>query len=369
MQSLAIKYRPQVFADVVEQGSIRQILEHQVKTKTHKHSYLFTGGAGTGKTTCARIFAHELNGRTGNPIEIDAASNNGVDNVRDIIDGAKFKSLDSPYKVYIVDECHMLSAGAWNAMLKLLEEPPAQTIFIFCTTDPQKVPLTILSRTQRYDFKRISHDGIIARLQTIMEAERASYYANLYEQDSTGYLAECADSSGAYSWSDESLAYIAQIADGGMRDAITLMDKCLSYHYELSIDSVIAALGTADYSWFLKLTEAVLRYNIVEALTLIDTAYQNGAELKQLMKQYVKVLVDLYKYYLSQKQPEFKKHIRTPLDIQFIDAWTKDDFLYVPEILRIIIRLNADIKWDGAPKGMIEATFVMLCEEETNATI
>ena len=137
MQSLASNYRPHDWDSVVEQKSIKLILREQINSNSTKNCYLFTGGAGTGKTTCARIFANEINGGKGTPIEVDAASNNGVENVRDIIENAKFKALDAPYKVYIIDECHMLSTGAWNAMLKLLEEPPAQTILIRCTTDPQ----------------------------------------------------------------------------------------------------------------------------------------------------------------------------------------------------------------------------------------
>jgi DNA polymerase-3 subunit gamma/tau len=177
METLAVKYRPSVFAEVIGQESIKQILQDQISTKTHKNCYLFTGGAGTGKTTCARIFANEINNGKGSFIEIDAASNNGVDNVREIIDNAKYKSLDSEYKIYIIDECHMLSTGAWNAMLKILEEPPAKTVFILCTTDPQKIPNTILSRVQRYDFQRISLDGIISRLEYIIncENEQARY--------------------------------------------------------------------------------------------------------------------------------------------------------------------------------------------------
>ena len=169
--TLAVKYRPKTFDDVVEQSTIREILQEQLRTKTHKNCYLFTGGAGTGKTTCARIFADCINEHKGNPIEVDAASNNGVENVRDIIENARYKSIDSEYKCYIIDECHMLSTGAWNAMLKLIEEPPALTIFIFCTTDPQKIPATILSRVQRYDFKRITMSSVVRRLMYIIESE------------------------------------------------------------------------------------------------------------------------------------------------------------------------------------------------------
>lgn len=175
MQSLAVKYRPKTFDDVVEQSSIKVILEQQLSTGTFKHAYLFCGGAGTGKTTCARIFANEINKNSGNPIEIDAASNNGVDDVREIIQQAKTKSLDSEYKVFIIDECHSLSNTAWQAMLKLIEEPPAKSIFIFCTTDPQKIPKTILSRVQRYDFNRISQEGIVKRLKHIIDKENEEY--------------------------------------------------------------------------------------------------------------------------------------------------------------------------------------------------
>lgn len=170
-QTLAVKYRPKSFEDVVEQTAIKDILTDQIKTETFQHSYLFCGPAGCGKTTAARIFASDINKGKGNPIEVDAASNNGVENVREIIDGARRKALDSDYKVYIIDECHMLSNGAWNAMLKLLEEPPKTTVFIMCTTDPNKIPNTILSRVQRYNFSKISLDSIVSRLKFILDSE------------------------------------------------------------------------------------------------------------------------------------------------------------------------------------------------------
>ena len=171
MKSLAVKYRPTTFDDVVEQGPIKMILQQQLKTNTTKNAYLFCGGAGTGKTTCARIFANEINHNQGNPIEMDAASNSSVDDVRDIIQQAKTKSLDSEYKVFIIDECHSISNTGWQAFLKLIEEPPAKSVFIFCTTDPQKIPKTILSRVQRYDFQRISHKSVVDRLKQIIEME------------------------------------------------------------------------------------------------------------------------------------------------------------------------------------------------------
>lgn len=170
-QTLAVKYRPKTFNDVVEQGSVKTILQQQLQSGTIKNAYLFCGGAGTGKTTCARIFANEINKGQGNPIEMDAASHNGVDDVRSIIQQAKTKSIDSEYKVFIIDECHSISNTGWQAFLKMIEEPPAKSIFIFCTTNPERIPKTILSRVQRYDFNRISISGIVQRLEYILHSE------------------------------------------------------------------------------------------------------------------------------------------------------------------------------------------------------
>ena len=170
-KALAVKYRPQTFEEVTEQKILTTILKQQISSKQIQHCYLFCGPAGCGKTTCARIFANEINGGQGIPVELDAASNNGVEDVRNIIQQAQTKSLDSEYKTFIIDECHSLSNAGWQAFLKLLEEPPAKSIFIFCTTDPQKIPKTIISRVQRYDFQRISQQGIVSRLKYVLKAE------------------------------------------------------------------------------------------------------------------------------------------------------------------------------------------------------
>ena len=257
MKALAIKYRPKTFDDVVEQDNIKIILTQQLKTGTFKNSYLFTGGAGTGKTTCARIFANEINKGQGNPIELDAASNNGVDNVRDIIQQAQLQSLDSEFKVFIIDECHMITNAGWNAMLKLIEEPPAKSIFIFCTTNPEKIPKTILSRVQRYDFRRISQNGIVGRLSQILVAERI-----IPEKGET-----------------EALDYIAKIADGGMRDAITLLDKSLSYSVQLTLDNVVKALGTVNYDTMIKLTEAIYYYDAEKSVKIFVNIFIPASRL------------------------------------------------------------------------------------------
>ena len=234
---LANKYRPKRFEDVSEQGAIKTIIENQIKDKDIRNAYLFCGGAGTGKTTCARIVADMINDGQGKPIELDAASNNSVEDVRRIITDSKYKSLTSEYKIYIIDECHSLSNAAWQAMLKLLEEPPASTIFIFCTTDPQKIPRTILSRVQRYNFQRISKKGIINRLKYIIDCENmefeSSWQLNDVQADKERrekYYIE---------YEDSALDYIAKQAQGGMRDAITTLDKCLQYSKKLTLENVV----------------------------------------------------------------------------------------------------------------------------------
>ena len=277
--ALAVKYRPKTFDDVTEQGSIKTILKQQLESGQIQHSYLFCGGAGTGKTTTARIFANEINEGIGTPVEIDAASNNSVNDVRNIIQQSRLATLDgSKYRIYIIDECHSLSNSAWQAMLKLLEEPPATAVFIFCTTDPQKIPKTILSRVQRYDFQRISQQGIVDRLDYILSKEVDEH--NILD----GNL------------SIDALEYIAKMADGGMRDAITLLDKCLSYSTDLTVENVVQAIGTVDYAVMLDLTDNLVGGQCSEMIQIIESLHGQGKDLKLFVKNYTSFVLDLCKY-------------------------------------------------------------------------
>lgn len=346
-KSLAIKYRPRTFDDVVEQGAIKTILRQQLEDNETKNAYLFCGGAGTGKTTCARIFANEINHFEGNPIEMDAASNSSVDDVREIIQQAKTKSLESEYKVFIIDECHSISNTGWQAFLKLLEEPPAKSIFIFCTTDPQKIPKTILSRVQRYDFQRISHTGVVNRLTYILNAEQqeANEFTNI---------------------DPAALDYIAKIADGGMRDAITMMDKCLSFSSTLSLENVVKALGVADYETMIALSVNILiNKQQVEILNIIEEVHRSGKDLKQFIKTYTNFVLDLNKYVCTQsfdylETPQtFEKDVKRLTDTNALKV-------RVLKLLQVLIKLNADIKWETSPKAVIEATLIILCEEFIN---
>lgn len=341
-KALAIKYRPKTWEDVTEQNSTKIILQQQLQSGEVKNAYLFCGPAGCGKTTCARIFANDINKGEGNPIELDAASNNGVDDVREIIQQAKTKSLDSEYKIFIIDECHALSNSAWQAMLKIIEEPPAKSIFIFCTTDPQKIPKTILSRVQRYDFQRISQDGIVKRLNAILNCEMENIPELVIRFDS--------------------LEYIAKIADGGMRDAITLMDKCLAYSKDLILENVVKALGTTDYETMFKFTDYLIDGKVKLALNLIEDIYNSGKDLKTFVRQYIQFLLDLSKWGIGCDW----KYLTLPKLADY-EQWLKDcgdrEFDSINDWLSVFVNLNADIKWSQSVKYDIEAVILIHNED------
>lgn len=335
MKSLAVKYRPKTWDDVVEQEAIRMILQEQVASGTQKHSYLFVGPAGCGKTTCARIFAHELNDGKGNPIEIDAASNSKVENAREIVEDAKRKPIAGEYKIFIVDECHSLSNAAWQAFLKLLEEPPTSAVFIFCTTDPQKIPATILSRVQRYDFSKMSYDAIVNRLRDIVQSE--------FKNDREVHVAA------------EAIDYIAKLAEGGMRDAITMLDKCLSYKEQITLQDVLEVIGAASYGQYFTLMTAIFNQDPAGALEIIDRNYKRGNDLKQFMRNFQFFLLDVAKYKVFNSFDA----IQIP-DVEnykeLMESESLDDVL---KLLRWCQQLNNDIKWDSNPRGVI-GTAVML---------
>lgn len=272
-QSLAIYYRPKTLDEIVEQASTVRILKQQLQTGDLQHCYLFCGGTGSGKTTMARAFYSAINNGEGQPIEMDAASNSGVDNVRAIIKEAYERAIVGKYKIYIIDECHALSNTAWQAFLKCIEEPPAHTIFIFCTTDPQKLPATILNRMQKFNFTKISLDGIKNRLKFVCEQERFTNY-------------------------QEAIDYIARLANGCMRDALTMLDKCVDYSRDLAIQNVFEALGNFSYPDMFALINALIDGNEGEVLKRISTISDEGSDLKLFVDQFLTFTLDLAKYAL-----------------------------------------------------------------------
>lgn len=277
------KWRPSVFEDVISQPHITTTLKNQVKAGRVAHAYLFTGSRGTGKTTCSKILAKAVNclhPKDGNPclecavckgiddgsimdvIEIDAASNNGVDNIRELREEAVYSPAVCKYKVYIIDETHMLSQGAFNALLKIMEEPPAHVIFILATTEVHKVPATILSRCQRYDFHRIRSEDITERLLYIASQETLTLDA-------------------------DAARLIARLADGGMRDALSLLDQCAAFSDHIDAETVSSAAGIAGREYLFELCDAVLAQDAAGALKVIDRLYELSVDLQQLCSELI----------------------------------------------------------------------------------
>ena len=278
------KFRPQTFSQVKGQDHVVLTLTNQIKNNRAGHAYLFTGTRGTGKTSVAKIFAkavnclHPVDGEPCNEcehckaitagnfmdvVEIDAASNTGVDDIRRVIEEIQYTPAKGRYKVYIIDEAHMLSGSAANAFLKTLEEPPEYVIFILATTEPHKLPITILSRCQRYDFKRISVDTIAENLSALLESE--------------GVASE-----------EEAVKYIARAADGSMRDAISLLDKCIAFNLgeKLTYANVLSTLGTVDVETFSRLFGAVCRGDVALALTTIEETIDAGKDISQFVSDF-----------------------------------------------------------------------------------
>ena len=269
-QSLAVRYRPRTLKEMVSQKSVIKVLERQLQTGDIKHCYLFCGPSGTGKTTAGRAFAYAINEGIGDPIEIDAASNSGVDNVRSIIKQAQERSIEGKYKIFIIDEVHALSNQAWQAFLKCIEEPPAYTIFIFCTTDPQKIPVTILNRVMRFNLTKIPTDEIIDRLKYICDSEHITY-------------------------THESIEYIAKVSDGGMRTAIANVEKCADYG-PLVIDNVLDCLGAYSYELYFELVNSIIDGNDARVLEIIEDVHAKGSDLKLFVEQFLNFCLDVTKY-------------------------------------------------------------------------
>lgn len=335
MMNLAVKYRPQHFEDVVCQDNVKRVLSNQLKTGEIKQAYLFCGSSGTGKTTSARIFASDVNGGKGKPIEIDGASNNGVDNIRSIIDDCRMKSLDSKYKVYIIDEVHMLSIGAFNALLKVLEEPPKGVIFILCTTDPHKIPATILSRLQRFDFKRIPQFDIVQRLKYILQQE------------------------GNITYDIEALEYIAKLADGGMRDAIMKLDTVIGYTNNITLQAVLDCLGITNYEHLVVIVQGIINKQPNEPIQIIDKIYRDGKDLKLFVKDLNKFVLDLCKLSITRN----KELTMIPTDImrKCIHIATNTPKYQLVDILDAINNLLDKIKYEQNPKNLIESELIILC--------
>ncbi len=355
------KFRPPVFEDVKGQDHIVTTLKNQIKSDRVGHAYLFCGTRGTGKTSVAKILARAVNcehpvdgspcgecemckeiaaGNSMNVIEIDAASNNGVDNVREIIDEVSYSPTKGKKKVYIIDEVHMLSTGAFNALLKTLEEPPSYVMFILATTEVQKLPITILSRCQRYDFHRITIDTIKDRLRHVVDAE--------------GIEVE-----------DKALRYIAKTADGSMRDSLSLLDQCIAFNYgeALTYDKVLSVLGAVDTEVFSRLFTAVYGRNVNDALTILSDVVIQGRELTQFVNDFVWYLRNLMLVQASD-QMEDVVDISTDNLKTLKELASGADPGAILRFIRIFSELSSDIRYATQKRILIEITLIRLCKPQ-----
>lgn len=355
------KFRPGGFEEVKGQDHIVTTLKNQIRADRIGHAFLFCGTRGTGKTTVAKILAKAVNcespvdgspcgecpmcrkiaeGTSMNVIEIDAASNNGVDNIREIIDEVQYSPTEGRYKVYIIDEVHMLSQGAFNALLKTLEEPPSYVIFILATTEAHKIPITILSRCQRYDFRRISIDTITDRLRELMERE-----GNEVEE--------------------KALRYVAKAGDGSMRDSLSLLDQCLAFHFGklLTYDNVLEVLGAVDTEVFARLFHDVLDKNMDDALTLLEEVVTEGRDLAQFATDVTWYFRNLLLLATSENGAD-RIDVSSDQIEQMKEDAARTDAETLMRYIRVFSELSGQLKYASQKRVLLEIALIKLCKPE-----
>ena len=351
------KWRPTSFEEVRGQDHIVKTLKKQINSGRIGHAYLFCGTRGTGKTSIAKIFARAVNcehpvdgspcgecsmcrqiaeGASLNVVEIDAASNNGVENIRDIREQVQYPPTDGRYRVYIIDEVHMLSIGAFNALLKTLEEPPSYVIFILATTEVHKIPITILSRCQRYDFKRISIDTIAGRLAELTQAEQIDV-------------------------DDRALRYVARAADGSMRDALSLLDQCVAFHFgeKLTYDNVLEVLGAVDNRVFSKLFQAVLASDTKACIREIEEMIIQGRDLSQLVNDFVWYMRNLLIAKTTDEPGDMLDMSEENLAVLKEEAAGVDAETLM-RYIRIFSELSGQLRYASQKRILVEIAFIKL---------
>ena len=334
MRSLAIKYRPKTFDEVIGHEAVVKILKNQINKRMLGNAILLSGKSGSGKTTVARIIANNINNGNGTPIEIDAASNSGVDNVREIIKNAQERAIDCEYKVFIIDEAQSLSSTAWQAFLKCIEEPPKYTIFIFCTTDPQKIPPTIINRVQRFDFTNIPTSKIVGRLRYVCEREGFTNY-------------------------EESINYIGKLVNGCMREALTLLDKCSDYSEDLSINNIEEVLGVTSYAKMFSLVDNVLNMDQGATLKTLDSIFNAGVDLKLFVDSFLEFLINVQKYNIFKDCNLTIFPSVNEQDIKNITNFENPE-AYFNYLINKIFMIKTYIKEDTDIKSTIEVTFMQI---------
>ena len=362
------RFRPTTFEEVKGQDAIVTTLKNQIRSDRIGHAYLFCGTRGTGKTSIAKLFAKSVNcehpvdgspcgecasckaiaeGRSMNVIEIDAASNNGVDNIREIVNEVAYSPTEGKYRVYIIDEVHMLSAGAFNALLKTLEEPPPYVIFILATTEANKIPVTILSRCQRYDFKRLTVEQIEERMK---EALAAAGEALPIEE--------------------KALKYLAKSADGAMRDAWSLLDQCLAFHFghELTYDMVLDVLGAVDTSVFSKLLRCVIARDVAGCIGVLEEIVLQGRDMSQFVSDFTWYLRNLLLVKTSGDSCEEVIDISSENLARLKEEAQQIEVDAIMRDIRCFSELSGRIRYAGQKRVLIEMALIRLCrpEMETN---
>ncbi len=357
-QTLYRKFRPQTFDEVKGQDVIVTVLKNQIKNNRISHAYLFTGTRGTGKTSIAKLFARALNcenprdgspcnecasckailaGSSLNVIEMDAASNNGVDDVRRIIEEIAYSPASGKYYVYIVDEVHMFSKNAFNALLKTLEEPPSYVIFILATTEIEQIPITVLSRCQRYDFRRIDIATMADRMRAITDAE--------------GIRIE-----------DRALTYIATCGEGSMRDSLSLLDRCVTFYegQEITYDSALEVLGSVDTAVYAALLEHIINEDVTGAINLLQEAVMRGCELTYFVSDFVMYLRNLM---LVQVSDDIENTVNLSSDNIAIlkEVSERVSRETVMRYIRVFSELSRDMNYTPQKRVLAEMAIVRVC--------
>ena len=363
-QVLYRKYRPKVFSDVYGQDHVTSTLKNEIKNGRVSHAYLFTGSRGTGKTTCAKILAkavnceHNIDGEPCNEcevckgldngsiydvVEIDAASNNGVDNIRELRDETNYAPSRGKYRVYIIDEVHMLSTGAFNALLKTLEEPPAHVIFILATTEVHKLPATILSRCQRFDFKRIQPETMAVRLKEVAGLEGLSL-------------------------DDDAAVLIARIADGALRDGLSILDQCAGRSKEINSNLVSEVAGLAGREAMYKLSDCIANSDSNTAMSIISDLYQNSFDMERLCVE----MINHFRNFLVAKTVRKSRELIICTDDEYntiLEAsknFTVESIVFALDLFQNTL---VTIKGGAAARIEVEMAFIKLCEPKMDESI
>ena len=334
--SLANKYRPKTFEDMTEQRLVVDILKKMCESELSNRNFLFIGSAGVGKTTSARIMGNILNEGKGNIIEIDAATYSGVEKIREILAQTKTYPIGSKFKIFIIDECHALSPQSWAAALKVLEESPARSVIILCTTNPEKIPDTILSRVQTFQLSKISLDGIVSRLK---------------------YVIDCENKEGRHiTYTDDAIALIAKLANGGMRDSLTNLDKVLAYSEEINSESVVSALNLPSYDDYFAMLSAITKHNNEKITDLVDKVYNSGVNFVKWFEGFHSFVINIVKYI------QLKDISRTMIPAHYVDKISKYTEAHSAVCLRlsqVLLKLVHELKGTNYQQ---EVALTYLCE-------